>query len=73
MKIATASLIFKGGNNLQAENYRPISGLLVFWKNLEKIIYNWVYNYFVETTFFSLNNLAFKLTLQAKYNLRVSR
>ena len=48
MKIAKVSPIFKGGNNLQAENYRPISVLPVFSKILEKIIYNRVYNYFVE-------------------------
>ena len=48
MKIAKVSPIFKGGNNLQAENYRPISVLPVFSKILEKIMYNRVYNYFVE-------------------------
>ena len=40
MKIAKVSPIFKGGNNLQAENYRPISVLPVFSKILEKIMYN---------------------------------
>ena len=48
MKIAKVSPIFKGGNNLQTENYRPISVLLLFSKILEKIMYNRVYNYFVE-------------------------
>ena len=48
MKIAKVSPIFKGGNNLQAENYRPISVLPVFSKILEKIMYSRVYNYFVE-------------------------
>ena len=36
MKIAKVSLIFKGGNNLKAEYYRPISVLPVFLKILEK-------------------------------------
>ena len=40
MKIAKVSPIFKEGNNLQAENYRPISVLPVFSKILEKIMYN---------------------------------
>ena len=53
MKIAKVSSIFKRGNNLQAENYRPISVLPVFSKILEKNMYNRVYNYFVE------NNLLF--------------
>ena len=48
MKLAKVSSIFKGGNNLQAENYRPTSVLPVFSKILEKIMYNRVYNYFVE-------------------------
>ena len=45
MKIAKVSPIFKEG---KAENYRPISFLPVFSKILEKIMYNRVYNYFVE-------------------------
>ena len=44
-KIAKVGPIFKGGNNLHAENFRPISLLPVFSKILEKIRYNWVYNY----------------------------
>ena len=48
MKIAKVAPIFKGGNNLKAENYRPISVLPVFSKILEKIMYNRVYDYFVE-------------------------
>ena len=40
MKVTKISPIFKGGNNLQAENYRPISVLPVFSKILEKIMYN---------------------------------
>ena len=40
MKIAKISPIFKGGNNLKAENYRPISVRPVFSKILEKIMYN---------------------------------
>ena len=38
MKIAKVSPISKGGNNLQAENYRLISVLLVFSKIFKKII-----------------------------------
>ena len=36
INIAVSS-IFKGDNNLKAENYRPISVLLVFSKILQKI------------------------------------
>ena len=48
MKTAKVSPIFKRGNNLQTENYRPISVLPVFSKILEKIMCNRVFNYFVE-------------------------
>ena len=48
MKIVKVSPVFKRYNNLQAENYRPISVLPVFSKIFEKIMYNRVYNYFVE-------------------------
>ena len=48
MKIAKVTPIFKGGNNLQAENGRPISILPLVWKILEKFMYNRVYNHFVE-------------------------
>ena len=64
MKIANVNPIFKGGNDLRAENYRPISVLPVFLKILEKVMHNRVYNYFVENSVFSQNNLDFKLTLQ---------
>ena len=47
-----------------AENYRSISVLPVFSKILEKIMYNRVYNYFAKKSFFSQNNLAFKLKLK---------
>ena len=42
------SPMFKGGNNVQAENYRPVSVLPVLSKILGKIMDNRVYNYFVE-------------------------
>ena len=48
MKIEKVSPIFKRGNDLQAENYRPISVPTVFSKILEKIMYIRVYIYFVE-------------------------
>ena len=57
MKIEKVSPIFKRGNDLQAENYRPISVPTVFSKILEKIMYIRVYIHFVE------NNLAFKIIL----------
>ena len=48
MKITEVSPIFKRSDNLKAKNYRPISVPPVFSKILEKIMYNYVYNYFLE-------------------------
>ena len=47
--------MFKGGNNLKAENYGTISVLPVFLKILEKITYNRVSNYY----YFAENQLLF--------------
>ena len=40
LKSAIISSIYKGGNNCDAGNYRPISILTIFSKLLEKIFYN---------------------------------
>ena len=47
--------MFKGGNNLKAENYGTISVLPVFLKILQKITYNYVSNYH----YFAENQLLF--------------
>ena len=67
MKIAKVSPIFKGGNNLQAENYRPISVLPVFSKILEKIIYNRVYNYFVENKLLFPKQFGFQINTSTEH------
>ena len=46
LKMAKVIPVFKGGNNLDVNNYRPISVLPVFSKILEKAIFNRLYNYF---------------------------
>ena len=40
LKSAIISPIYKGGNNCDAGNYRPISILNIFYKLLEKNFYN---------------------------------
>ena len=67
MKIAKVSPIFKGGNNLQAENYRPISVLPVFSKILEKIMYNRVYNYFVENKLLFPKQFGFQINTSTEH------
>ena len=55
MKTEKSQFHVKGGNNLKAENYGPISVLPVFLKILEKITYNRVSNYY----YFAENKLLF--------------
>ena len=69
MKIARVSPIFKGGDNLQAENYRPISVLPVFSKILEKILYNRVYNYFVENKLLLPKQLGFRINTSTEHTI----
>ena len=45
LKIPKLTPIFKSGAKDNVSNYRPISILLVFWKVLERIMYNRVYNH----------------------------
>ena len=53
--------VFKGGNNLDVNNYRPISVLPVFSKILEKAIFNRLYNFFFIPMSFMIANLVFFL------------
>ena len=61
MKIAKVSPISQGGNDLQAENYRPIPVLPVFSIIFEKTMYNRVYNYFVENKLLFPKQLGFQI------------
>ena len=52
LKMAKVIPVFKGGNNLDVNNYRPISVLPVFSKILEKAIFNRLYNFFFYSNVF---------------------
>ena len=67
MEIAKVSSIFKGGNKLQSENYRPVLVLPIFSKIVEKIIYNWVYNYFVEDKLLYSKQFGFQINTSNEY------
>ena len=49
--------VFKGGNNLDVNNYRPISVLPVFSKILEKAIFNRLYKKKIIPMSFMIVNL----------------
>ena len=69
MKIAKVSPIFKG--KLQAENYRPISILPDISKISEKIMYNRVYNYFVENKLLFPKQFGFEINTSTKHAILV--
>ena len=49
-KIAKVTPLFKGGENYELGNYRPISVLPCFSKILEKIMYNRLYKYLTDNS-----------------------
>ena len=53
MKIAKVVPIFKKGDNLDVCNYRPISLLTSFSKNLERIVYLRTVKFFFNHNIFS--------------------
>ena len=54
LKIASVTPIFKGGENWDLGNYRPISVLPCFSKTLKIIMYNCLYKYLTD------NNIPYK-------------
>ena len=50
LKIARITPLFKGGENYELGNYRPISVLPYFSKILEKIMYNRLYKYLTDNS-----------------------
>ena len=54
LKIASVTPIFKGDENWNLGNYRPISVLPCFSKTLERIMYNRLYKYLTD------NNILYK-------------
>ena len=72
LKVAKVYPIFKVGKIEEVGNYRPISVLPIFFKVLEKIIYNRIYQYFKENDMFFPKRFVFKVNIsthQAILNL----
>ena len=61
--------IFQGSNNLQTENYRPISVPPVLSKVLENIVYNRVCNYFVENKLLFPKQFGFQINTSSKHTI----
>ena len=61
LKIAKVIPAFKKGDKENVENYRPISILPVFSKVLERIMYNRLYEYFVNNNLLHENPIGFQI------------
>ena len=60
LKSAIISPIYKGGNNCDAGNYRPISILTIFSKLLEKIFYNRLIQFVSSNSILNSNQFSFR-------------
>lgn len=60
LKIAVVIPLFKNGDKLFKENYRPISLLPIFSKILEKIMKSRILNFLDENNFFNSNQFGFR-------------
>ena len=60
-KIAKFIPVFKKGNKENIKNYRPISILPVFSKVLERIMYNRLYEYFMNNNLLHENQFGFQI------------
>ena len=69
LKTARVTPVFKGGDRSKLGHYRPILMLLCFYKILDRIMYNRIYKYVLETKFFTLNNSVFNLAIQLTMQL----
>ena len=61
LKIAKVIPAFKKGDKENVENYRPISILPVFSKVLERIMYNRLYEYFMNNNLLQKNQFGFQI------------
>ena len=62
LKIAKIIPVFKKGDKKKViENYQPIYILLVFSKSLERIIYNRLYEYFMNNNLLHENQFGFQI------------
>ena len=61
LKIAKVIPVFKKGDKENIENYRPISILPVFSKVLERIMYNRLYEYFMNNNLLHENQFGFQI------------
>ena len=60
LKIAKVTRVFKAGNSAELSNYKPIPVLLGFSKILERVIYNRLYKYLIDSNIFYKNRCGFQ-------------
>ena len=60
LKIACVTALFKSGDKLNPNNYRPISSLPILNKVFEKLIYTRLYSFFENKNLFSKDQFGFR-------------
>ena len=69
LKIARVTPVFKGGDEKDLENYRPISILLCFSKILERIMYNRLYNHLIKNNILYSKQFEFQKGHSMEYTI----
>ena len=59
-KVAKVTPIFKSGDKDDVNNYRPISIIPTIARGFEKLIYNQLYQYFVNNKLLSIQQFGFR-------------
>ena len=67
LKIARVTPVFKGGDEKDLENYRPISVLPCFSKILERIMYNRLYNHLIKNNILYSKQFGFQKGHSTEY------
>ena len=69
LKIAKLIPVFKKGDKENVENYRPISIFPVFSNVLERIMYNPLYEYFMNNNLFHENQFGFQINNSTEHSV----
>ena len=60
LKIAKVTRVFKAGNSAELSNYKPIPVLPGFSKILERVMYNRLYKYLIDSDILYKNRCGFQ-------------
>ena len=72
LKVGKITPVFKKGDQVKFENYRPVSTLPIFGKLFEKVIYSRLYDYLVKKNILYDNQYGFRKSHSCSYALNYS-